>query len=78
MDEIREQIEKILQEQHEGTIIDNRELDSFDLVTLVTELQMKLEEAFDVEIPSGEFRFIADNSDSPDKLAQMIMRLKDE
>lgn len=47
-------------------------LDSFDLVTLVTELG----EEFDVDITAKDF--IAENFNSVDSLADMIARLLEE
>jgi acyl carrier protein len=47
-------------------------LDSFDLVTLVTELS----DEFDVEITAKDF--VAENFNSLETLAQMIVRLLDE
>ena len=57
-EEIREKILDILQELHEDIdfemetrMVDDKVLDSFDLVTLVTELG----EEFEVEITAGDF-----------------------
>lgn len=77
--EIRESILEILQELHEDIDFDNQEklvddkiLDSFDLITLVTELG----EEFDVEITAGDF--VAENFNSVERLTRMIVRLMDE
>ena len=79
MKEIKEEIIEILQSLHEDidfenteNLVDDKVLDSFDLVTLVTELG----EAFDVEITARDF--VAENFNSVDRLAKMIERLMDE
>lgn len=79
VEEIREGILEILQELHEDIdfeaeekMVDDKILDSFDLVTLVTELG----EEFDVDITARDF--IAENFNSVDALAQMIARLMEE
>ena len=79
MKEIKEEIIEILQSFHEDidfenteNLVDDKVLDSFDLVTLVTELG----EAFDVEITARDF--VAENFNSVDRLAKMIERLMDE
>ncbi len=76
MDEIRETILEILEELHadvdyeaEEALVDDKILDSFDLVTLVTELR----EEFDVEITAKDF--VAENFNSVDRLTKMIARL---
>ena len=78
-EEIREEILKLLQELHEDvdfeiedTLVDDKILDSFDLVTLVTELN----ETFDVEVTAREF--IAENFNSVDTLTEMIYKLMEE
>lgn len=78
-DEIREGIIAILEELHadvdfasEKKLVDDKILDSFDLVTLVTELS----EEFDVEITARDF--VAENFNSVDRLTAMIVRLMDE
>lgn len=79
LEEIREGVLDILQELHEDIdfeaeekMVDDKILDSFDLVTLVTELG----EEFDVDITARDF--IAENFNSVDALAQMIARLMEE
>ncbi len=79
VEEIRESILDILQELHEDIdfeaeekMVDDKVLDSFDLVTLVTELG----EEFDVEITAKDF--VAENFNSVDSLTSMIARLLDE
>ena len=78
-DEIREEILDLLQELHEDIdfeaetkMVDDKVLDSFDLVSLVTELG----EAFDVDITDRDF--VAENFNSVDSLADMIVRLVEE
>lgn len=77
--EIREGVLAVLQELHEDidyekeeALVDDKILDSFDLVTLVTELG----EEFDVEITARDF--IPENFNSVERLARMILRLLDE
>lgn len=79
MEEIRETILEILKELHEDVdfekeeaLVDDKILDSFDLVTLVAELG----EEFDVEITARDF--VEENFNSLDRLAKMIARLMDE
>lgn len=79
VEEIREGVLEILQELHEDIdfeaeekMVDDKVLDSFDLVTLVTELG----EEFDVDITARDF--VAENFNSVDALAQMIARLMEE
>lgn len=78
-EEIKEAILEILEELHadidfesEEKLVDNKILDSFDLVTLVTELG----EEFDVEITAKDF--VAENFNSVKRLTDMIIRLMDE
>lgn len=77
--EIRDGVLDILEELHsdidyeaEEKLVDDKILDSFDLVTLVTELG----EEFDVDITARDF--IAENFNSVDRLVAMIARLMDE
>lgn len=79
MEEIREGILEILQELHEDIdfeaeekLVDDKILDSFDLVTLVSELG----EEFDVNITAKDF--VAENFNSVERLTKMIARLQDE
>lgn len=79
VEEIRAGILDILHELHEDIdfeaeekMVDDKILDSFDLVTLVTELG----EEFDVDITARDF--VAENFNSVDALAEMIARLMDE
>lgn len=77
--EIKETILDILQELHEDIdyekedkLVDDKLLDSFDLVTLVTELSNE----FEVKITAKDF--ISRNFNSLDRLTLMIERLLDE
>lgn len=79
LEDIKEEILDILQELHEDVdfeaeraMVDDKILDSFDLVTLVTELG----DAFDVDITAKDF--IAENFNDVDSLTEMIARLMDE
>ena len=77
--ETREIILDILQELHEDIdfeteeqLVDDKLLDSFDLVTLVAELG----EEFDIEITAKDF--IEENFNSVARLTNMVIRLMDE
>lgn len=78
-EEVRESILDILQELHEDVdfeneeqLVDDKILDSFDLVTLVAELG----EEFDVEITAKDF--VTENFNSVERLTNMVIRLMDE
>lgn len=78
-EEIKESILEILQELHEDIdfeteeqLVDDKILDSFDLVTLVAELG----EEFDIEITAKDF--IEENFNSVNRLTNMVIRLMDE
>lgn len=78
-EEIREAVLDILRELHEDIdfeaeekMVDDKILDSFDLVTLVTELS----EEFTIDITAKDF--VAENFNSVDSLTDMIARLMDE
>lgn len=78
-EEIYSEILGLLQELHEDidfeeeeSLVDDKILDSFDLVTLVTELG----ETFDVEVTARDF--VAENFNSLDRLTDMIERLLEE
>lgn len=77
--EVREGVLAVLQELHEdiayeeeNALVDDKILDSFDLVTLVTELG----EEFDVEITAKDF--VPENFNSVERLVRMVLRLMDE
>ena len=77
--DVRETILQILQELHEDIdfekeehLVNDKILDSFDLVTLVAELG----EEFDVNITAKDF--VEENFNSADRLTQMILRLMEE
>lgn len=74
-----EQILDILKELHEDIdfmttdkLVDNKVLDSFDLVTLVVELG----NAFDIEITAEDF--VPENFNSVKAMYAMVQRLADE
>lgn len=74
-----EKILEILEELHsdidfmkEEKLVDNKVLDSFDLVTLVTELS----DAFDIEITAKDF--IPENFNSVKSMYAMVERLMEE
>jgi acyl carrier protein len=77
--EVKATILEILQELHEDVdyekedkLVDGKILDSFDLVTLVTELG----DAFDIDITAKDF--VAENFNSLETLTEMSVRLMDE
>lgn len=79
MNEIRGTIIEILQDLHEDVdfenetrLIDDKILDSFDIVTLISELSNE----FDVTIPAD--KIISENFNSADALTKMITELEDE
>lgn len=79
MEETKEIIREILQELHEDVdfdketkLVDDKVLDSFDLVTLVAELS----DEFDIEITAEDF--VEKNFNSLDALTKMVDRLVDE
>jgi acyl carrier protein len=74
-----EEILRILEELHsdvdylkEEKLVDNKILDSFDLVTLITELG----EEFDIEITAKDF--IPENFNSVKAISAMVERLAEE
>mgnify|MGYP005967525299 CR=1 FL=1 len=56
----------------ETGLIDNKVLDSFDIVSIVTEISAN----FDVSIPAGEI--VPENFNSAKRLLAMVQRLQDE
>ncbi|MDE5965683.1 MAG: acyl carrier protein [Lachnospiraceae bacterium] len=74
-----EELLEILQELHsdvdfetENKLVDDKILDSFDLVTLVTELG----DAFDIEITAKDF--VPENFNSAQAMWEMVQRLMEE
>lgn len=74
-----EELLEILQELHsdvdfetEDKLVDDKILDSFDLVTLVTELG----ETFDIEITAKDF--VPENFNSAQAMWAMVERLMEE
>lgn len=77
--EIREKTGSILRELHPEVDFENKEnlvdegiLDSFDLVTLVTELS----ETFDIEIKARDF--VAENFNSLERISRLVLKLMEE
>lgn len=77
--EIRDTILQILKDMHvdidfetETSLVGDKLLDSFDLVSLVSELS----DAFDVKIAAKDF--IQENFDSLDRLTNLIERLLED
>lgn len=58
--------------EKEQAVIDNRLLDSFGVITLVSEL----EDAFGIEIEASEM--VPENFNSAEAMYQMISRLKEK
>lgn len=56
----------------EKALVSGSVFDSFDLVSLVTELK----DAYDIEISVDDF--IPENFDSAEKIAELVERLQDE
>lgn len=54
------------------TLIDDKILDSFDIISLITEINSE----FDVAIPAEEI--IPENFNSAEALYELIVKLKDE
>ena len=79
MSETLSTIIEILQDLHEDVdfesedkLIDKKILDSFDIVTLISELSNE----FDITIPAD--KIIPDNFNSTQALAKMVEELEDE
>lgn len=77
--ETKETIREILEELHddidydaEQQLVDGKILDSFDLVTLVTELGQE----FEIDITAEDF--VPENFNSLDALTAMVERLMEE
>lgn len=70
--EILEDIKQGIDYENCTTLIDEHIFDSFDILSLVTEL----EEGFDIEVPPSEI--IPENFNSAASLWNMICRLKED
>ena len=70
--EILEELHSDIDFMKEDKLVDNKILDSFDLVTLVSELG----EAFDVEITAKDF--VPENFNSVKSMHLMVERLLEE
>ncbi len=78
MNEILEKIIEILTDLHEDvdfstctTLIDDKILDSFDIITVITEINSE----FDVAIPAD--KIIPENFNSAQALAKLVEELED-
>lgn len=77
-EEIRKGIVDILLELHPDieagcrTLIDDRILDSFDIITLISQIR----EEFEVVVPAE--RILPDNFNSADALCKMVLELMEE
>ncbi len=69
--EILESIHPDVNYEKETGLIDKKILDSFDIITLISEIN----EEFDIAIPAEEI--IPDNFNSAAKLYELIQRLED-
>lgn len=79
MEEIREEILEILEELHpdvdyerENALIDDKILDSFDIVSLISEIK----DAFDVTISAD--KIVPENFNSLDAVCSLVQELSDE
>lgn len=68
---ILREIDESIDWENEKELIDGRLLDSFGVISLISEL----EEAFDIEIDAAEM--IPENLNSADAMWKMIERLKE-
>ena len=69
---ILNEIDDSINWEKENAVIDDRLLDSFGVITLVSEL----EDAFGIEIEASEMA--AENFNSAEAMYQMILRLKEK
>lgn len=69
---ILNEIDDSINWEKEKAVIDDRLLDSFGVITLVSEL----EDAFGIEIEASEM--VAENFNSAEAMCQMILRLKEK
>ena len=79
MEEIREEVLEILEELHPDVdyettdkLIDNKVLDSFDIVSLISEIK----DAFDVTISAD--KIVPENFNSLDAICNLVHQLSDE
>lgn len=79
MEEIRSALLEILEEMHPDedfencdTLVDSKVLDSFDIITLISEIN----EEFDVVISAD--KIVPENFNSVDALCELIHELMDE
>lgn len=70
--EILEELHSDIDFMSEDKLVDNKVLDSFDLVTLVSELS----DAFDIEITAKDF--VPENFNSVKSMYAMVERLMEE
>lgn len=70
--EILEELHPEVDYKTNKSLIDNKILDSFDIITLITEIN----EEYDVKIPVDEI--IPENFNSAESLYRLIQRLLDE
>lgn len=66
------EIDESIQWEKEKALIDDRILDSFGVISLISEL----EEAFDIEIEAAEI--IPENLNSVEAMWKMVQRLKEK
>ncbi|WP_050642192.1 MULTISPECIES: phosphopantetheine-binding protein [Clostridia] len=66
------EIDESIQWEKEKALIDDRILDSFGVISLISEL----EEAFDIEIEAAEM--IPENLNSVEAMWKMVQRLKEK
>ena len=71
---ILNEIDDSINWEKEKAVIDDRLLDSFGVITLVSESE--LEDAFGIEIEASEMA--AENFNSAEAMYQMILRLKEK
>ncbi len=79
MEEIKSTLLEILEEMHPDedfescdTLVDSKVLDSFDIITLISEIN----EEFDVTISAD--KIVPENFNSVDALAELVQSLLDE
>ncbi|MFQ9933999.1 MAG: acyl carrier protein [Lachnospiraceae bacterium] len=79
MEEIREEVLEILEELHpdvdyerEQALIDDKILDSFDIVSLISEIK----DAFDVTISAD--KIVPENFNSLDAICTLVQELSEE